>query len=203
MTDLWIQKCCDNSPFLSGICGLSNTVMFKLMRRHEILLLEGLNWQGCSPAFGPWLLEEAPAELLEFQQMMNLSIDIYFIYLSCLLWYFDQNTANPARYVNLSTLFRRKHTLADSVNTGFELTLEEKLSLWKLRLPPQFPRFSMAFGRGSKPLKIACFNPVTEHFSVPHKPQFHCEKRCFWQSVADFQNDEKYISPWCDPLQKE
>lgn len=80
--------------------------------------------------------------------------------------------------MNLSTLFRRKH----SASAVFELTLEEKLSLWKLRLPPQFPCFSTAFGCGSKPLKIAHFNPVTEHFSVPHKPQFYCEKRCFWQS---------------------
>lgn len=92
---------------------------------------------------------------------------------------------------------------ASSINTVFELTHEEQLRLWKLRLPPQFPCFSTAFGCGSKPLKIARFNPVTEHVSVPHKPRFYCEKRCFWQSVVGFQNDEKCISPWCDLHRKE
>lgn len=71
------------------------------------------------------------------------------------------------------------------------------------RLPPQFPRFSTAFGCGWKPLKIARFNPVTEHFSVPHKPQFYCEKKLLLAIWADFQNDEKCISPWCDPFQKD
>lgn len=51
----------------------------------------------------------------------------------------------------------------------FELAPAVTMSLWKLKLPARFLSFSMAIGSGFKSLKIACFNPVTQHITAPLK----------------------------------